>query len=433
MQNFITFIKESPTAFHAVAAIERRLLATGYEKLMEYDAWNLSPGGKYFTKRNDSSLIAFQIPEHTEKLSFRITASHTDSPAFKVKENAELEVKGKYLQLNTEGYGGMICASWFDRPLSLAGRVVVKQDGKLITKLVNFEKDLLIIPNVAIHMNRKVNEEMKYNKQVDMLPLFAAGEDRKGAFQKLLADTLGTKEDCILSKELFVYNRMEPTVWGEQEELISSPRLDDLECVYGSLTAFLEAKAESHVNVLATFDNEEVGSGTKQGAASTFLRDVLRRINSALLKSKEDYYQAIANSFLVSCDNAHAVHPNHPEKTDVLNCVYMNEGVVIKSHAGQKYTSDAISSAIFQEICCQAGVPVQYFANRSDEAGGSTLGNIAMGQVSMNAVDIGLAQLAMHSAYETAGSKDLDYLKCALKAFYEMTFRQDEEGFSLYI
>ena len=339
-----------------------------------------------------------------------------------IKENAQIEVKGKYTQLNTEGYGGMICSTWFDRPLSVAGRVIVKEKDHFITKLINMDRDLVLIPSVAIHMNRAVNDGYAFNKQVDMLPLFGGAGIKKGDFKKLAAKAADVPEESVYGSDLYLYNRQEPSVWGAQEEFISSPHLDDLQCAYATLKGFLEGQHEKNVNVYACFDNEEVGSGTKQGAGSTFLYDVLRRINRCLERPEEDYYRAVAGSFMLSADNAHAVHPNHPEKTDAENCVYMNEGIVIKSHAGQKYTSDAVSIALFRDLCEKAGVPVQYFANRSDEAGGSTLGNISAGKVSLNAVDIGLPQLAMHSAYETAGIRDTCYLTKAAKQFYSTHF-----------
>ncbi|MBQ0058606.1 MAG: M18 family aminopeptidase, partial [Lachnospiraceae bacterium] len=326
---------------------------------------------------------------------------------------------GKYLQLNTEGYGGMLCAPWLDRPLSVAGRVVVGTENGLETKLIALDRALLMIPSVAIHMNREANDGMKYNKQVDMLPLFGGQESKAGDFKKMIAAGVGTTPDNIYGSDLFLYNRQTPSVWGANEEFYSAPRLDDLACAFTTLIGFLQGKQDKNINVFACFDNEEVGSLTKQGADSTFLRDTLQRANEALGKTPSDFMRAQAGSFMLSCDNAHAVHPNHPEKSDAGNGVYMNEGIVIKSHAGQKYTSDGVSMAMFKRICDKVHVPVQYFANRSDMAGGSTLGNIAMAQMSMNTVDIGLPQLAMHSPYETAGVKDVAYMIDAVKAFYD--------------
>ncbi|MEG0367560.1 MAG: M18 family aminopeptidase, partial [Coprobacillus sp.] len=297
-------------------------------------------------------------------------------------------------------------------------RVLVKDGDHYQTKLLAVDRDLVLIPNVAIHMNRSVNDGVAYNNQVDMLPLFGGTDCKKGDFDQLIAKELNVKVEDICGRDLYLYNRMNPSIWGANEEFISSPQLDDLQCAYTSLQGFLKGTHDKSINVFACFDNEEVGSGTKQGAGSTFLYDTLHRINASLGKDEQDYHRALAASFMLSADNAHAVHPNHPEKTDANNCVYMNEGIVIKSHAGQKYTSDALSVAIFKGLCQAANVPVQFFANRSDMVGGSTLGNISSTKVSMNSVDIGLAQLAMHSSYETAGIKDTYYMIQVMEEFF---------------
>lgn len=423
-----SFIKGAPTAFHAVEKISGILREEGFEELEERARWELEPGKGYYITRNESSIIAFKAGRKLKDYSFHVTASHSDSPGFKLKENAELEVKKRYTVLNTEGYGGMICSTWFDRPLSVAGRVIVKTDTGLETRLLDIDKDLLMIPSLAIHMDRTVNDGKKFNKQVDMLPVFSGEAKETGAVRRLAAEELNVAAEDIYGMDLFLYNRMAPAVWGSEGEFFSCPQLDDLECAFASLRGFLAGNNEKNVNVFACFDNEEVGSGTKQGAGSTFLFDVLWRINRALLKDEEDFYRALAGSFLLSCDNAHAVHPNYKEKTDATNCVYMNGGIVVKSHAGQKYTSDAVSIAVMKAICEKADVPLQFFANRSDEAGGSTLGNIAMSQVSMNAVDIGLPQLAMHSAYETCGVKDVGYLIRAAESFYSSHISASGDG-----
>ncbi len=427
-EDFFAFIQESPTAFHAVEAMSRRLRAAGFLPLAEGDCWSICPGGKYFVTRNASSIIAFAVGEQIEEYSFQMTASHSDSPAFRLKENAVVTVKNQYTLLNTEGYGGMICSSWLDRPLSLAGRVMVRQGNRLMARLFCLDEDLLLIPSLAIHLNREVNEKQSLNKQVDMRPLLAGRALEKDAVKGLVAETLGVEPGQILGMDLFLYNRDEPRVWGREKEFFSAPRLDDLACAYASLMGFLEGSHPETVGVFACLDNEEVGSGTKQGAASTFLSDVLSRVNASLGKSREDFHRALAGSLLLSCDNGHAVHPNHPEKSDETNGVYLNEGIVVKTHAGQKYTSDGVSIALFGAISEAAGVPLQHFANRSDMVGGSTLGNIAMSQVSVNAIDIGLPQLAMHSAYETAGMRDLDALLCACRAFYCSRIRAEEPG-----
>lgn len=426
VEELFQFIENSPSCFHAIETIRKKLNAEGFIELVEGRSWQIEKGKKYYVTRNLSSIIAFKIPENDFK-NFHIVASHSDSPTFKIKENAEIEVNNKYVKLNTEKYGGMICSTWFDRPLSIAGRILVKE-GKLVkTHLVNIDKDLVIIPNLAIHMNRAVNDGYKYNAQIDMLPLYGDNTS-KGSLMKTVAQSVGVEEDSILGTDLFLYNRMRGTKIGANSEYISSPRLDDLECAYASLSAFLSETNSNSASVYCVFDNEEVGSGTKQGADSTLLYDVLRRINMCLGNSEEDYYKLIASSFMISADNAHALHPNYSDKSDPTNKVYMNDGIVIKYNANQKYTTDAVSASIFKSICDSVNVPYQTFTNRSDILGGSTLGNISNAHVSLNTIDIGLAQLAMHSTYETAGAKDVTYLIDALKAFYNTSIEQVEDG-----
>jgi aspartyl aminopeptidase len=427
-EEMLEFIQKNPTAFHVVSTICDTLKANGYEELSESRAWELVPGHSYYVCRNGSSIIAFQMGSELADYSFHVVASHTDSPAFKLKEKAELKACGKYTKLNTEGYGGMICSTWMDRPLSIAGRVLVRgADGTIASKLLDFHRDLVLIPSVAIHMNRNANDGFAYNKQIDLLPLFSA-DTKEGALSALIAEELGVEKDAILGSDLYLYNREKPSIWGLDNEFVSSGRLDDQQCVFASLKALLLGGHPKTINVMACFDNEEVGSGTKQGADSTFLADTLKRINLALGKDENDYLRAIASSFLLSADNAHAVHPNHPEHTDDGNCTYMNEGVVVKSHAGQKYTSDGMSIAVVRELAARANVPLQYFANRSDKVGGSTLGNIAMAHVSMNAVDIGLPQLAMHSSYETAGIRDTYYMVELMREFYSSHLSERAPG-----
>lgn len=417
-KELLAFLKKSTSTFHAIHNLKEELEANGYVELLEGKKWDVVPGGKYYVTRNNSSIIAVNIGTELDDYSFNVASSHSDSPTFKLKEFAEIQVNGKYTKLNTEGYGGMLCTTWFDRPLSIAGRVLVKEGDSFVTKLLDIDRDLLVLPNMAIHMNRAVNDGYAYNKQVDMLPLFGGADTQKGDLKKLIAAELGVEESDIYGNDLYLYCRQDGFVWGANEEFISSPRLDDLQCAYTSLKGFLAGSNAKSINVYACFDNEEVGSGTKQGALSTFLYDVLHRVNTGLGKTEEDYYRAVASSFMLSADNAHAVHPNHPAKTDVANCVYMNEGVVVKQNASQKYTSDAVSIAVFRGLCEKAGVPVQFFANRSDELGGSTLGNLSSQKVSMNTVDIGLPQLAMHSTVETAGIKDTYYMYKVMEEFF---------------
>ena len=427
VQGLLDFIDRSPTAFHATANICAELEKAGRTRLLEGEAWKLEPGRGYYVTRNMSSVIAFDMPK-ADVDSMRIIAAHSDSPTFKIKENAELSVRGKYTKLNVEKYGGMLFSTWFDRPLSVAGRIVVRTEKGIEARLVDIDKDILVIPNVAIHMNREINDGFKYNAQTDLMPLFGDGE-AKGGFKKLVAEAAGVNEDDIIGNDLFLYPRIKGGVLGREDEYIISPRLDDLECAYSGLAAFLAAeKPESGVNMLCVFDNEEVGSGTKQGADSTFLNDVISRIFIACGKTSEDACRALAASFMLSADNAHAVHPNHPEKTDEENCVFMNEGIVIKFNANQRYTTDAVSAAFFHRILADKGIPCQHFANRSDVAGGGTLGNISGSHVSINTLDIGLAQLAMHSACETAGAKDVDYMMDGMTAFYNTRVAVGADG-----
>ena len=423
----LDFIEKSPTAFHAVENICSELEASGRTRLTEGEKWALEPGRGYFVTRNMSSVIAFDIPEG-EADSFRMIAAHSDSPTFKIKENAELSVRGKYTQLNVEKYGGMLFSPWFDRPLSVAGRVVVRTEKGVEARLINVDRDLLVIPNVAIHMNREINDGFKYNAQTDMMPLF--GDDTaKDGFKKLIAETAGVPEEDLLGTDLFLYPRIKPAVIGNSGEYIMSPRLDDLECAWSGLRAFIDAeKPDRGINMLCVFDNEEVGSGTKQGADSTFLYDVMQRICISLGLDPEASYRAAASSFMLSADNAHAVHPNHPEKTDAENCVFMNEGIVIKFNANQRYTTDGVSAAFFHKLLKDADVPCQHFANRSDVAGGGTLGNISGSHVSINTLDIGLAQLAMHSVCETAGAKDVEYMVRGMAAFYASRVSVGRDG-----
>ena len=420
-EQLFDFLAASPSCYHAVRAISDRLIADGYTQLREQDAWTLTPGGKYFTARNGSSLIAFRVPEGAPA-GFLMAAAHTDSPTFKIKHNPEKKA-GPYVQLTTEKYGGMLMNTWFDRPLSIAGRVITAKDGALQTALVDLDRDLAVIPSVAIHMNRTANDGFKLLANVDTLPLYGM-QDSAGSFCAMVAQAAGVEESEILGEDLSLYVRTRGTVFGAKNEFILAPRLDDLGCVFGLLEGFLAAGASGSVPVFCAFDNEEVGSETKQGAASSLLSDTLRRIALALGIGEEGYLRMLAQSFLVSADNAHAVHPNHPEYADPLNCPKLNGGVVIKFNANQRYTTDGVSCALFTAICHEANAPVQVYANRSDIPGGSTLGSIATAKVSVPSVDIGLAQLAMHASVETAGAEDLDALVRAMTVYYGKTLRR---------
>ncbi len=419
------FIKKSPTAYHATASASEMLRGAGFVELYERDMWILEKGKCYFTKRNESSIIAFKLP-CGEPNGFMMTSAHTDSPCFKVKENGEL-CDQNYTRLSTETYGGMILSSWFDRPLSVAGRVMVRTKNGIEGRLIDSGSPCAIIPNVAIHMNREINNGFKYNASIDVLPLFSADGEKK-SFKKLISELSRAEESDIMATDIFVYNPQNGQEWGKY---ISSPRLDDLQCAFATLTAFIRSQGGEEVALCALFDNEEVGSTTKQGAASTFLSDVVDRIVAFSGGGSEKRAQMLANSFMLSCDNAHAVHPNHPEYADKNHTVKMNGGIVIKYNANQKYTSDAVSAALFKLICEKSGTPTQIYANRADMPGGSTLGNISTTQVSLNTVDIGLAQLAMHSSYETAGKDDTAYMVNALTDFFSSSVKMNEKGYEL--
>lgn len=423
-EELLGFLKNSPTAFQAVEEIEKKLTEAGFAKLGEHENWDIVPSGKYFVTRNGSSVIAFSVPKKYAH-SFMITASHTDSPTFKLKSAFEAEACGKYVKLNVEGYGGMILSSWLDRPLSIAGRLIVKDGSKITTKNVNIDRDLVLIPNVAIHQNRQINSGFSYNIAVDMMPLYSAS-DKKGTLLETAAEYAGCAKENVVGGDLYLYNRTPGTIWGAGDEFFSSARIDNLQCAYSTLIGFISAADEAKaVNVYASFDNEETGSATKQGAGSQFLSDTLAKIAEKLGFSVTE---ALASSFMVSADNGHAKHPNHPELSDAQNSPAINEGVVIKENAAQKYTTDAVSSAIFAKICEDANVPVQRFANRSDMGGGSTLGSISNTNAAMITVDIGLAQLAMHSSYETAGTKDTGYMIDAITQFYKSKLTTDGDG-----
>lgn len=425
-KNLINFIEKSPSCYHVIHNFRELLKEHDFQELAESRYWSLKEGGKYFAVRNDSSLIAFKIPSKKFR-NFQIIASHSDSPSFKIKEREEMLTDGHYIELNTERYGGMIFSPWFDRPLSVAGKAVVRKGNVFETRLVNIDRDLLMIPNAAIHMNRQVNEGYHYHAQKDMIPLFG-DENAKGCFLHLLAEELQTDAKNILGTDLFLYNRMPGTIWGANREYFSSTKLDDLQCAYASMNAFLDSGNPDSVSVCCVFDNEEVGSSTKQGADSTFLSDTLERLSDSLGRTAEEYKMAVAASFMLSADNAHAVHPHHLDKADPTNRPYMNHGPVIKYNANQKYTTDSVSGAIFKGICEQAGVPFQTYANHSDVPGGSTLGKIVNAHVSLHTADIGLAQLAMHSPYETAGTKDTWYMISAMKEFYNTHIEMRADG-----
>ena len=416
VDGLLAYIGRSPSPFHAIEAAKNMLVQAGFVEVSEKEKWELEKGGSYFVTRNDSAIIAFRIPEAGVK-GFHMVASHGDSPSFKIKEQAELTCEQAYTKLNVEKYGGMIMSSWFDRPLSVAGRVYVNTPEGIRKRLICFDEDLMVIPSLAIHMNREMNNGVKYSAQTDMCPLVSTCAD-KTLFCKMLAEKAGVTAEEILGHDLYLYTRQPGLVLGSEKDMLLSPRLDDLECAYGSIQAMIESKPEQFVNVCAVLDNEEVGSSTRQGADSDFLYNTLKRIVYSFGGKEESYMQAIAESFLISADNAHAVHPNHPEKADPTNRPVLNGGIVIKYSGNQKYTSDAFTGSVMKKLCMDAEVPYQIYYNHSDVQGGSTLGNISTAHVSVASVDIGLPQLAMHSAVETAGAKDVEYLVKVLKEYY---------------
>ena len=424
-QELLDFIGECPSMFHTTSTIEKRLTAAGFTYLPETQPWNIEQGGAYYTTRNNSSVIAFKVGTSLDNYHFQITASHGDSPTFKVKSNAELTGPGESQRLNVEVYGGAVDYTWFDRPLGIAGRVMVKNGNRVESLLYESAEPLVLIPSMPPHIQRDINQQFSPNRQVDLCPLFSAGALGKSTFDAIIADELGISKSDIVARDLFLVNRQQPCIWGAAGEFASSPKFDDLACAYTALEAFLAAENDRSISVFACFDNEEVGSNTKQGAMSTLLADTLSRLNAALGHSCEDLRCAIAKSMLVSCDNAHAVNPNHPERFDEGNRVFLNRGIVVKEAANQKYCTDAFSRAAFCAICDNAEIPYQAFANRSDSPGGSTLGNLSNTQVSMHGVDVGLPQLAMHSSFETIGVRDVTLATRALKAFYAADLRID--------
>ena len=412
------FLDASHSVYHAVAYISKILDQEGYTHLVEGDDWTLEDGGKYYITRNMSTVIAFRIP-HGEPAGFLLSASHSDRPSFKIKENGELE--SKYIRLATERYGGMLMAPWMDRPLSVAGRVMVETPTGTKMKLVDIDQDLMIIPNVAIHMNRKVNDGYAYNPATDTIPLLG-DRDVKGMFGRMIAEQAGGN---ILGHDLFLYLRQKAAVWGIEQEFISAQALDDLQCAWGCLQGFLNAEESGSVPMYCVFDSEEVGSRSVSGADSTMLTSTMNRIARYL---DANLARMMAQSFLVSADNAHAIHPNHPELADPNNAPVMNGGIVVKFNASQRYTTDAVAAAVFRSVCNRAGVPTQTYYNRPDIPGGSTLGYVSLTHVSVPTADIGLAQLAMHSCYETAGVRDSLYLEQAMTTYFSSTLTVTGDG-----
>ena len=424
IQELMAFLDYSVTSYHAVEMLQNTLRQEGFTALSEKKRWTLDKGGSYYVARNDSSVMVFRLPDCTtdQIRGFHVYAAHSDSPALKIKEHPEIDREGVYVSINTELYGNMILSTWFDRPLTIAGRVCVEEAGGIVTKTVRLKDNICLIPSLAIHMNRNVNKGVAFSPQSDMLPLVTMmdpaqrGGTAKGILHTLLAQTLKTQE--ILSYDLYVENCEKAVLAGVEDEFIMTPRYDDLACVFAGLKGILIGKPSQYIDVLAVFDNEEVGSLTRQGADSTFFRDTLENIADALGVDNRSFRTWTADSMMLSADNGHACHPNQGGKADPTNRPYLNGGVVLKYHGGQQYATDAYSAAYVRKLCRDNGISLQTYANHSDIPGGRTLGNLAMAQVSMAAADIGLPQLAMHSAYETGGTKDIAALTRLTALFF---------------
>ena len=421
INNLKAFLDESVSCYHAVAKIADMLEQEHYQKLYEHEDWLLVPGGKYYMVRGGSTLIAFRIPEG-EPSGFILSASHSDRPGFKLKQN--LELCTAYTKMATETYGGLLMSPWLDRPLSVAGRVMVESGNGFEKKLINIDKDLALIPNLAIHMNREANNGVKMNPAVDTLPLMG-GKEAAGKLKEMLEKEAGGK---ILGHDLYLYIRQKASIWGVEDEFISAAGLDDLECAWGCAYGFLKSTPCDNIPILCVFDSEEVGSKSPQGAESRILEMTLQRICNAL---DLNMARMQAQSFMVSADNAHAVHPNHPEVADAANAPVINQGVVMKFNTNLSYCTNGLSSAIFQMVADKAGVPIQHYYNRADMRGGSTLGHVSLIHVSVPTVDIGLPQLAMHSCYETAGVKDALYLADVMTAYYGTSLEVTANGCNL--
>ena len=422
VREMLSFIDGNPTAYHTTAAVRDILLKAGFAELLESRKWALEPGKDYFVCRNGSSIIAFRMGDQLENYSFNVAAAHTDSPCFRIKENAEIHMGQNYTKLNTEGYGGMICATWMDRPLSVAGRVLVQENGAIVSRLVALDRDLLMIPSVAIHMNREVNKGVELNRQTDMLPVFALlPEEEKKAdyFLTFLAGELSVEKTDILDFELTVYCKENPEFIGLNDDFISSPRLDNLTSCAALISGLMDARRMEGINLIALFDHEEIGSHTKQGAGSILLHDMLRRILKELGR-EQTAEQDLYRSMLLSVDVAHGIHPNQAGQMDLTNKPVLGRGFCIKEASSQSYATDCEAIAIIQQICEKEKIAYQKFVNRSDMPGGSTLGSIASALLPVKTVDIGIPLLAMHSARELMGSADQQALKDLVTAYFTL-------------
>lgn len=425
IQNLLAFINQSPTAFHAVHNIRQAFDNAGFRHLHEDDMWSLRPGEKYYLTRGGTSVIGFVLPQDPAGKGFHIVATHSDSPSFKLKENPDLRFENN-IRVNIEKYGSMLLSSWFDRPLSIAGRIYYEENNVLECRLVDLRNITCLIPSVAVHLRSDTAEKPAPRQlHIDLVPLAGQG---KGSLRAKIAKATGIPAEAVLSHDLYLYNTEEGFLWGSENEFYSAPRIDNLSCSYAAMEAFIHSEPQSKIPVFAAFDNEEIGSVGRQGALSDFMASVLERICLSQGKSREEYLCHLPASFLLSADNAHAVHPNHPELSDAENKVCVNGGIVIKRNASLRYTTDAFSSSYIQKLCRDLNLPLQHYANRSDMLGGSTLGTLLQTDVSIPAADIGLAQWAMHSSLETAGSFDIDPMIRFLTHFYKSDLKNHRDS-----
>ena len=422
----IDFLYDSPSACHGVKATQKILDANGFIEIKEEDKWNLQPKGKYYVVKNDSALIAFEVGTgDIEETGLRLIGAHTDVPGFRIKPNPQMISEGKYVKLNTEVYGGPILHTWYDRPLGIAGKVALKGASPLKPeiRLVNINKPLLIIPSLAIHMNREVNDGYKINRQVDTLPLLGLINDRlekEDYLMNILANELQVNKEDILNFELGLYEYEKGSLIGMNEELISSGRFDDLWMVYAGIKALVDSRENAATKVMICVDNEEIGSLTAEGANSTLLNNILERIALGLGKDREGYYRALANSIMISADLAHAVHPNLGDKHDPTNRPVLEGGPVLKIAASGSYSTDSFNGAVFAGVCEAAGVPFQKFVNRSDVRGGTTIGPVTAANLTIPVIDMGAPVLGMHSIRELASVKDNYYTVKAFTEFFSL-------------
>ena len=430
INRLLSFLDASPVNFLAVKNIADMLEAGGFRRLNPaLPIGTVNAGDRFFVTKNDSSIFAFRIgAKPLADVGFHMICAHADSPTFRIKPNAEMLVEGGLVKLNTEVYGGPIMSTWFDRPLTLAGRVIVRSQDVMQpqTMLLHIKRPLLQISNLAIHFNRQVNDGVKLSKQKDVLPLLGqinsqleAGNLLMNVIVEELNKQRPIQQEDILDFDLYLADTTPACTFGAHNEFISAGRLDDLSMCFAGLEAMLAAHDTDTTQVLAIFDNEETGSQTKQGAGSPFLSYMLKRIALAQTNTEEAYYQAVERAFMISADNAHAWHPNYAEKYDPTNHPMLGGGPVIKFNAAQKYASDAASAAVFAGLCAKAGVPCQRFVNHSDVAGGSTLGNILASSIPLRGVDMGNAILAMHSCRETGSVRDHEYCVKVFTEFFE--------------